>query len=427
MSARKKAIEDRIDGEVAMQQFSVWQNAWKADYGEPLELTLPDDWDVSFNELGGDHMPPMTIEQMRERILNPIGMEPIRTLASRGHQAVIVFDDLSRATPIKEIAEIVLEELLAGGIEKQNIRFICALGTHGALDRVAMVHKLGEDIVRNYHVYNHNPFANLVELGKDKAGVPVLMNAEFAACDVRIGIGAIAPHPMNGFGGGMKMLFPGIAGFETTMGNHGRCEFTIAGNQKRNFGFRQDVEEFTRMAGPFFKIDAIVNSKLDIVDLYAGDVIEEFYEAIKSGAVAYATDLGERKDVVVANANVKYNEANIAVSVATEVVKPGGDIVLINHCETGAAIHYLFGAFGLDSGGPLFMPYEKRPEVPYDRVIFYTPWPDPSSLFLYDCPSKVIFATTWDEVLELLAQRHGAGTTATVFSDATISYFPSQL
>ena len=409
-----------------MQHFGVWQNAWKDGYDEPIDLTLPDDWDVELCPLAGDTMPALTKDQMRERILSPIGMEPIRALAAKGSQAVIVFDDLSRGTPVQPIAEIVLEELMAGGIEKQNIRFICALGTHGALNRADMVRKLGEDIVRNYHVYNHNPFANLVELGRDKADVPILVNRELMECDVRIGIGSIAPHPMNGFGGGVKMLFPGLAGIETTMGNHGRGEFTYAGNQKADFGFRQDVESFTHMVGSFFKIDAVINSKLDVVDLYAGDVIAEFYEAIKSGAVAYACNLHAPADVVVANANAKFNEANIAVCVAAEAVKPGGDIVLINYCETGAAIHYLFGAFGLNTGGPLFMPYENRPPVPYGRVIYYTPWPDPSSLFLYDCPDAVVFATTWDEVLALLAERHGAGTTAAVMSDATISYFPPQ-
>ena len=200
-----------------MQHFNVWQNAWKDGYEDPLDLTLPDDWSLEIHELGGDHFPPLTKDQMREKINNPIGSKTIREMAAGGHQAVIVFDDLSRGTKCKEIAEIVLEELLAGGIEKQNIRFICALGNHGALNRVDMVRKLGEDIVRNYRVYNHNAFGNLVEIGKDKAGTPVLINREFLNCDVRIGIGSCTPHPMNGFGGGGKLLFPGSANHRFNM------------------------------------------------------------------------------------------------------------------------------------------------------------------------------------------------------------------
>ena len=181
-----------------------------------------------------------------------------------------------------------------------------------------MVRKLGEDIVRNYRVYNHNAFGNLVEIGKDKAGTPVLINREFLNCDVRIGIGSCTPHPMNGFGGGGKLLFPVLAGIETTTANHLRREFTKVGNQKCNFGFRQDIEMLSRLVENFFKIDAIINSKMDIVDLYAGDVIEEYYEAIKSAAVVNAIDLGEPKDVVIVNANAKYNESNISLNIASE-------------------------------------------------------------------------------------------------------------
>ena len=410
-----------------MQHFKVWQNAWKDGYDEPLDLTVPDDWELEVHELGGDNFPALTREQMREKICNPIGMESIREMAAKGHQAVILFDDLSRGTPVQPIAEIVLEELLAGGMEKKNIRFICAIGNHGALNRIDMVRKLGEDIVRNYRVYNHNAFGNLVEIGRDKGDVPVLINREFMLCDVRIGIGSVTPHPMNGFGGGAKMLFPGIAGIETTVGNHLRREFTQVGNQKCNFGFRQDIESLARMAGPFFKIDAVINSKLDIVDLFAGDVIEEYYEAIKSAAVVDACPLGTPKDVVIVNANAKYNEANIAVNLAREELKEGGDIVLVNHCEVGAAVHYLFGAFGTNTGGPMFTPYEKRKQVTYGRVIYYNPWPDPFSLFFYDQPRTVTFATTWEEVLALLAEKHGPGTTCAVQPDGTILYHPELL
>ena len=410
-----------------MQHFNVWQNAWKTGYDEPLDLTLPDDWTVEYHELGGDHFPELTREQMREKINTPIGAPTIREMAAAGHQAVIVFDDLSRGTKVQPIAEIVLEELLAGGMPKENIRFICALGNHGAMNRVDMVRKLGENIVRNYRVYNHNAFGNLVEIGRDKGDKPVLINREFWECDVRIGIGSCTPHPMNGFGGGPKLFFPGLAGIETTAANHLRREFTKMGNQKCNFGFRQDIEMLMGMVDGVFKIDAIINAHMDIVDLYAGDPVQEHYEAMKSAAVVNAIEMGAPKDVVVVNANAKYNESNISLNVASEELKPGGDIVLINHCEVGFAVHYLFGAFGTNSGGPAFTPYENRKQVPYDRVILYTPWPDPFSINFYDQPRKVVFATTWDEVLALLAEKHGEGTTAAVISDGTISYHPALL
>lgn len=55
-------------------------------------------------------------------------------------------------------AEIVLEKLHLAGIPRDHIRFICATGTHGALNRQDFVRKLGEKIVEEYPVFNHNPF-----------------------------------------------------------------------------------------------------------------------------------------------------------------------------------------------------------------------------------------------------------------------------
>lgn len=50
------------------------------------------------------------------------------------------------------------------------------------------------------------------------------------------------------------------------------------------------------------------------------------------------------RDVVFVNANAKYNEALIAIRVAAMDLKPGGDIVLINHCPAGQVVHYLYSA-----------------------------------------------------------------------------------
>lgn len=374
----------------------------------------------------GDSWPKLTKEQIHEKVIHPIGILPIRELARNGKEACIVFDDLSRGTQTKEIAEIVLEELHAGGIERGHIRFICALGTHGAHTRLDFIRKLGEEIVENYPVFNHNPFYNLQQIGVDKCGNPVQINREFMQCDVRIGIGSVAPHPYNGFGGGGKLLFPGIAAIDTTVSNHGREEFNGIGNRQPS-GLRLDIEDMTRMVGSFFKIDAILNAHLDTIDLFAGDPIKEYYEATAVSAVANAMEYGERKDVVVANANAKYNEAVVAVAISNMEIKPGGDIVLINHCPSGQVVHYTYAPFGLSQGGRLWQPYEKRVQSPCGRIIYYSPFPEWTTPMAFSERDKVVLAKTWDEVLRLLIERHGAGTKASILSDASISYFPDYL
>lgn len=228
------------------------------------------------------------------------------------------------------------------------------------------------------------------------------------------------PHPLNGFGGGGKLLFPGIAGIRTTYSNHSRREFKPFSAER--CGLRRDIEAMTEMARPFFKIDAILNSKLEIVELRAGDPIQEYYQAVELSQRLNTMRRGEKKDVVFVNANAKYNEALIAVRIGAMDLKPGGDLILINHCPAGQVVHYLYSAFGSSYGGKCWNPPERRLRSEIGRIIYYTPYPDITSRQILNEPDKVLFAKTWDDVMSLLSER-GAETTASVIPDGTISYF----
>lgn len=403
------------------QTFTLWQNAWREDPDACVRISLPDDWHVTRCDMPADGLPALTREEMRRKIRDPFGAKTIREMAEEGCEAVIVFDDLSRGTPAQIPAELAVEELLAGGIDADHIRFLCALGNHAPLTRADFVCKLGNFIVENFPVFNHNPYEHLVSIGKDSSGTDILVNREFMACDVRIGIGSVSPHPLNGFGGGGKILFPGIAGRTTTLANHARRQFKPFSEERS--GFRQDIESMTALVMPFFKIDAVLNAHLDIVDLYAGDPIAEYYEAVKASARLNTMKKSpEKQDVVIVNANAKYNEALIAIRIGCMDLAEGGDLVLVNHCPQGQVVHYLYSAFGKDYGGALWRPPEERFTSAAGRIIYFTPYPDYASRWIQNEPQKLVFAKTWDEVLVLLAER-GSGTKASVISDGTIARF----
>jgi len=55
----------------------------------------------------------------------------------------------------------VFTELARSGIGPKY-PLICATGCHGALTRLDFVKKLGEDVLKRFPVYNHNPFNNCV-------------------------------------------------------------------------------------------------------------------------------------------------------------------------------------------------------------------------------------------------------------------------
>jgi len=407
------------------------QNAWFGN--EPCEIELPDNWDITVHGIKGDNMPALTKEQIREKINKPYGMPTIRELAKGKEEVAIIFDDISRGTPTQIMAEVVLEELHGAGIKKENIRFICALGTHGAHSRVEFVAKLGADIVRDYMVFNHNSYENNVEIGVTKRGFPVKINAEFMKCDLKIGLGAIVPHPFNGFGGGGKMLFPGLGDITTVHQNHKTAVDAISAmgsnplvltGKLENDGMRTEIEEMTRMVGEFFKIDAIYNTRLEVVDIFAGDPVEEYYAGVEVAKELYKTEKVVEKDIVIANANAKTNESAIALFFGAMGVKTtgGGDLVLVNHSTIGQAPHYLMGAFGKMTGGRMWSNVAR--EMPHlDRIIFYTPYPDLASSTWFGEYKKIVNAHSWEEVMKLLRERHGDNASVSILEDATIQYF----
>jgi nickel-dependent lactate racemase len=404
-----------------MQKFQIWQNAWKPWVTGSTEISFPDEWRITMHHMKADTMPGLTKEQMLDRINKPYGMPTIYELAKQGKEAVIIFDDLSRGTPVQPIAELVVEELLRGGIKKESIRFICAVGSHGSQARNELVQKMGERLIEEYPVFNHNPYENNIKIGLDYSGNDVLINKEFYECDVRIGIGSCSPHPMNGYGGGGKILFPGICSIETTISNHFRNEYISRGDL-RSCGLRSEIEHMTKMVGSFFKIDTILNERLEAVELFAGDPLLEYYKAAQCSQKLNAVTSNGLKDIVVINANAKVNEPHDTIEMAEQILKDGGDIILINHSFGGRVIHYIYNYFGRNIMGRGTLPIEKRKTPKWGRLIYFTPYPEYMVKMTFASPERVIFAKTWDEVLKSFTDT-GQDITASIIADATISFF----
>ncbi|MCL0078373.1 nickel-dependent lactate racemase, partial [Dehalococcoidia bacterium] len=107
-----------------------------------LELPLPDNWQVEVCNMAGYNRPALEPDEIRSAIRNNlIGTPPIRELARGKNEVVIIFDDMTRVTRAARIVPYVLEELAEAGIPDDKIRFIVALGCHGALDRLDFVKK----------------------------------------------------------------------------------------------------------------------------------------------------------------------------------------------------------------------------------------------------------------------------------------------
>jgi nickel-dependent lactate racemase len=383
--------------------------------------------------MDGDSLPPLDDKGIKTALSNPIGSKTVSELAKTSKEAVIVVDDMTRPTRAHRIIPFLLKELNENGISDDHIRFIVALGMHSAADRVDFVKKLGEDVVEQFPVYNHNPFGYLTHVGDTSRGTPVHINSEFMECDLRIAIGCIVPHPITGFGGGPKIILPGIAGFDTIRYNHSihprflaeRGQTAVEAKPRPSAGWGKlvgnipqlDVEEAAKLSGLNVKIDAILNGRCQTSGLFVGDVSKAFSVGVKRATKVYATHPPNDVDIVIANTFAKSNEAGLAMWLAERTVREGGTVVLIANAPDGQCTHYLYGKFGKNIGGRLFSG-KRYPKI--GKLIVYSQYPVKEPLLVIGAPNEMIWLKEWNDVLEELQKTHLGTPTVAIYPTTEI-------
>ncbi|MFC1899566.1 lactate racemase domain-containing protein [Chloroflexota bacterium] len=396
----------------------------KAFFGdEEMVLSFPGNWDVKECRIAGHNRPPLSDDQLRSTLQKPFGTGRLKDIAQGKNQVCILFDDLPKPTPTHVLVPFVLEELHEGGISDDQIRFVCAPGTHRPLIHSEFVAKLGKEIVDKYPVYNHSIWENVVFKGKTGNGTPVYLNREFDSCNLRIAIGSIFPHPSAGFGGGAKMILPGICGIETIAYHHKNMASKTGSmlGQIDNNLFRSDIEEAALFCGLHFKVDAVLNNRREIVGLFAGDMIKEHRAGVELARKLYETETVSDRDVVIINTYPDEFQLGRSMGCVPGSLREGGDVVIIIHAKGGQALHQLRGRFGTDYGGRLYAPvsiYKRIGNV--GRIIALAPELSRYDRDMIGPTEKVTVCDTWTGALAELAERHGAGTKVGVYPYAPL-------
>ena len=411
-----------------MNTIKMPQLAWYET--KELELPLPDSWQVEMCNINGYNRPALKPDEIKASVSNPIGIPPLRELAKGKNEVVIIFDDMTRVTRVAEIVPFVLEELAAAGIPDNRIRFIAALGLHSTMWRQHFVKKLGEEVVSRFSVYNHNPFACCTYVGTTSTyKTRVYANEEVMKCDLRIAIGSVVPHPMAGFGGGGKIILPGVVSFETIDWNHQMLAKSRQEHQDNpvagmgifdNNPMHYDVDEAAKLVGLDMVINCLVNTWGETVSVYAGAMEPAHAAAVQEAKTHYLTPRVKGKDIVIANTFAKVNETLLGVGIAYPAVNTGGgDVVLIANCPEGQTTHYLTGPFGKTT----WAKQHRRSEVPQhvNNLIVYNEYPHPGSSW-FEEDEKILYLSKWDEVLQILQKSHGADTKVAVYPNAEIQY-----
>jgi nickel-dependent lactate racemase len=310
-----------------------------------VQLALPADWRLE-------------IVQVREaRELNdlgisaafdsPLGAPPLEELACGKKSAMVVVEDCMRSTPVNRLLSLVVDRLLAGGLREDQIRFILATGMHRAQNGADVMAKLGREIVERFEVLPHNPYENLVFLGETARGIPVWVNRWVAESDLKIGVGGVVPHSGAGFGGGAKVVMPGVCGIETVAAHHEGVP--RGGPTLDENAWRAEIETIARMIGLDYVVNAVINGRGQAAGLFVGDMVAAHRKAAAFAESLYRVMMPRGVDIALVSGypmDQEIAQARKAVRTAASCVRPGGSIVLFGDCPEGAGFHALYGAGG---------------------------------------------------------------------------------
>lgn len=394
-----------------MKLVNLLTSVWYGDHTEVIYF--PDDWDINLIE--ATYQNAINDEDLRYKIRNPIGTPSLSELVKGKRRVVILIDDIQRPTPVKRIVLSVLDELERGGISKDKITIVMATACHRPAIREDFLKKLGSDVVKTVRILSHDCRKDLTHLGKTSRGTPIYINKLVADCDFKIGISGVYPHESGGFGGGSKIIHPGVCGIETARYLHNHIQGTLRGSSKKS-EFRADIEEVADVVGLDFAVNIVLNQKRKICNLFSGHRILSHREAVQCAQNSYEVTPVEDADIVVANC-YPFDTSLHFISKGLWPLRYGKERsskVVIASCPEGLGYHGLSLSSYRGLSGFL---KRARALSSHDIRLFLSGARNKESDFLLFSPyitqreAKKIYKrakvfNVWDAVLRELIQRH---------------------
>jgi len=415
-----------------MKSTTIPWGAWGRN--RPLSLHFPRAWKITVASMADAK--DISHSAIAKAFANPIAQEPIRRLAEGKRSAVIAVDDLTRPTQAYRFLPFIVAELEKGGIPGEEIKIVMAIGCHRPLMKDDQEKKLGKKMANRFPVFNHHPYENLVDLGVTSRGTPVQVNRHFVEADLRIGVGFITPHPTAGFGGGAKIVIPGMGSMETIEKNHrpafmGKIGATgFAKGYDLNLNeLRLDMEEGARMAGLNIIVNSVGTSAGKTAGVFVGDLVKAHRAAVDFARKVYVTEAPEEADIGIFNAfpeDTELLQSRKALNVWTgnpnrRLVREGGKVVIATASSDGLGYHSLN-----DVGMRLHQKVDQRKtfaDIFQNRkVIVFSPNCSAADLYTR-FPRSVIIRNRWMDVMGELKGGSSAQTVA-VFPNGSLQFIP---
>ncbi len=241
---------------------------------------------------------------------------------------------------------------LTAHLEKEfraSIKILIANGSHVLQPEETISHLVSPEIYERYPTIQHDAIDDnaMVFLGRTTNGTDIRLNKLVTEADAVITVGGMLYHYFAGFGGGPKMLFPGIAAYESIRQNHSR---TISSTgqfhpQARNGNIENnpvygDLRQVLDFLPHVLSLQVVLSPLGEIVYCEAGPVLETQKKLIPKVEQLYSVKLQDKADVVIASAGGFPSDVNLiqshkSIHHAFQAVKENGRLIILAECREG--------------------------------------------------------------------------------------------
>ena len=262
----------------------------------------------------------------------------------------IVVADKTRLCGYKIYLPWVLEVLGQKGIENNRITFFIAYGTHARQSDEDCLAAYG-DIYLKYRFVHHDCHDKslFTYLGNTGNGTRVHIRKDILEQDLVITFGALSHHYFAGYGGGRKLLFPGLGYQPGIYQNHGlfldkNLKRLSPGCQPGNFEGNpladdlKQVDEFLKVQR--ISIHGILDSKGKVCQLIVGKTYTDFCSACKTLDSFYKAGSQNQYQLIIASCggfpkDINFIQAHKAIHNAARFVKDNGSLIVLAECIDG--------------------------------------------------------------------------------------------
>jgi nickel-dependent lactate racemase len=291
--------------------------------------------------------------EMREDIVGRIEITPPADFRA-ARRVCLVIPDATRRGPWQLYRDAVVRWVTDATPEAERRTLLVATGVHRPIVADELRSLAGWSVVAN----GEGGYGTHREIGRTPAGTVVRLHPDYLDADARIVLADVSFHYFAGFGGGRKLVFPGLGEPGGILSNHRRClddrgalRAECEPGRLEGNPVHEDLVAAVSLSPPHLLIQAHEPAPGEKAVLLAGEWLDVHARGCAAYLRGHILKHSQRPEVLIADAGGHPRDASVlqahkSLQHAARFLEPGGRLLLVAGLEEGSGSETLERMWG---------------------------------------------------------------------------------